>query len=62
MLALEREALNAFVGAIRDSKDGLGTSRVYHDAVRTEQLTGFLAGSTEGSDVVSVRVVLIDVA
>ena len=51
VLAVESEALEAVVGAVGDDEDGRRSAGIDDDAVRAIQLTGFLALTAEGADV-----------
>ena len=62
MLAVERESLQTLVRAIRHDQNSRVPTSIYPQAVRAIQLAGSFAGSPEGSDELSVLVVLVDVA
>ena len=62
VLAVEREVLQAGIGAVGDQQQRLRAAQIHGDAVRAIQLARIFALAAERADVLALAVVLVDVA
>src|SRR3954451_12439618 len=59
--AIKREALDSFVASVRNYEDRLRATLIDDETMRTAQLTRLFSGAAEGSNVLSLAVVLEEV-